>query len=152
MRRLAALGFAALVVVGACGGGGDGDGDHALFCQRLDRLTRNDPFLAFGETASPDDMKVAFAALIERANDLVDVASPEARPAARDYAEAAEALDALLADAGYAPTDLDVRAYRDEQVAYAEAAQRLARYLPADAEEPLASDESNGLCSPTRRP
>jgi hypothetical protein len=135
VRRLAVLGALALlvsVVLAACGGGGNDEGDRALFCERLDRLTRNDPFLAFGDQASADDIQVAFSALVERADELLDVAPPEARGAARDYTEAARALDALLADADYAPTGVDTRAYRDEQVAYTEAAQRLERYLNAE--------------------
>jgi hypothetical protein len=115
----------------ACGGG-SGDGDQALFCERLDRLTRNDPFQAFGDRASAADIEVAFGALVDRADELVDVAPPEARPAARDYADAAHALDSLLAGTGYEPTGVDTRAYRNEQVAYTEAAQRLERYLTAE--------------------
>lgn len=132
MRRLARLGVAGLLVVAACGARDAGNGDQALFCERLDRLTRNDPFLAFGDTASADDIEVAFGALMERADELLDVAPPEARAAARDYAEAAEALDALLASAAYLPTGVDTRAYRNQQVAYVEAAQRLERYLTAE--------------------
>jgi hypothetical protein len=115
----------------ACGGG-SGDGDQTLFCERLDRLTRNDPFHAFGDRASAADIEVAFGALVDRADELVDVAPPEARPAARDYADAAHALDSLLAGTGYEPTGVDTRAYRNEQVAYTEAAQRLERYLTAE--------------------
>ena len=133
MRRLAVL-FTVIVLTGAtaCGGDGSGDGDQALFCERLDRLTRNDPFQAFGDRASASDIEVAFGALVARADELVDVAPPEARPAARDYAEAARALDSLLAGTGYEPTGVDTRAYRNEQVAYTEAAQRLQRYLNAE--------------------
>jgi hypothetical protein len=131
MRRVAMLGVAIAVALAACADG-DGDGDQARFCERLDRLTRNDPFLAFGDTASPADIEVAFEALVERADELVDVAPREARPAARDYAAASEALDSLLAGAAYDPVDVDTSAYRDQQVAYAEAAQRLERYLTAE--------------------
>jgi hypothetical protein len=134
VRRLTVLGAIALlatVLLTACGGDDGGDGDQVLFCQRLDRLTRNDPFLAFGDAASPDDIEVAFQALVERADELVDAAPPEPRGAARDYADAAKALKALLADGGYAPGRVDARAYRDQQVAYAAAAERLERYLSA---------------------
>lgn len=133
MRRLAGLGVAALMVLGtACSAGHDDEGDQPLFCQRLDRLTRNDPFLGFGDVASADDIEVAFAALTRRADELVDVAPPEARAAARDYAEAAAGLDALLTQADYDPSQVDVRAYRNEQVSYAQAADRLERYLKAE--------------------
>jgi hypothetical protein len=134
-RQLAALVGATLLasaaLLGACGDGGSA-GDPARFCERLDRLTRNDPFLAFGETADAGDIEVAFGALVDRAGELLDVAPPEARGAAQDYADAVEALDSLLAGAAYSPTEVDARAYRNEQVAYAEAAQRLERYLDAE--------------------
>jgi hypothetical protein len=135
VRRLTVLGAIVVllgtVVLTACGGGSD-EGDKALFCERLDRLTNNDPFLAFGDQASADEIELAFSALIDRAGELVEVAPPEPRGAARDYAEAAAALDDLLAAAGYAPTGVDERAYRDQQTAYVEAAQRLERYLTAE--------------------
>jgi len=132
VRRLAALAAVALAALPACGGRQHASGDKALFCARLDRLTRNDPFLGFGDTASADDIEVAFGALVDRSDELVDVAPPEARPAARDYADAAKALNALLADASYLPKGVDTRAYRDEQIAYVEASQRLERYLRAE--------------------
>lgn len=133
VRRLAVL-FSVTVLIGAaaCGDDGSGDGDQALFCERLDRLTRNDPFQGFGERASAADIEVAFGALVARADELVEVAPPEVRPAARDYAEAAHALDSLLAGTAYEPTGVDTRTYRNEQVAYTEAAQRLQRYLTAE--------------------
>jgi hypothetical protein len=131
MRRLGALVLAAAVVVG-CSGDGPGDGDPARFCQRLDRLAGNDPFLAFGDSASPDDIEAAFTALIDRADALVAVAPPAARGAATDYAEAATALDSLLAGAAYVGSDVDAAAYGRQQAAYAEAAQRLERYLEAE--------------------
>ncbi len=131
MRRLAALLLVA-AVVGGCGSDDEGDGDAALFCQRLERLTANDPFRAFGDTATAADVEAAFAALLERAGALVEVAPPDARPAARDYSEAAAALDSLLAGAAYAGPDVDARAYREQQVAYADAARRLERYLESE--------------------
>ena len=134
MRRVWVVCLAAALA--ACGGGGsgggDGDGDQAAFCDRLDRLTRNDPFLVFGDAATADEIEVAFEALVERAAELLDVAPPEARAAARDYAESAEALDALLAAAGYDGAAVDARAYREQQVTYAEAAARLERYLTSE--------------------
>jgi hypothetical protein len=136
MRRLSAL---ALVVIlsaagglAGCGGDGSGEGDQAQFCERLDRLTGNDPFQAFGDTASPADIEAAFQALTARAGELVDVAPEAARGAAHDYADAAEALDGLLDDAGYVGADVDVAAYQEQQRAYVEAARRLERYLSSE--------------------
>jgi hypothetical protein len=131
MRRLGALVLAAAALAG-CGDGGPGDGDPARFCERLDRLTGNDPFLAFGDTASPDDIEAAFSALIDRADALVEVAPPAARAAATDYAEAATELDSLLAGAAYSGSEVDAAAYGRQQGAYAEAARRLERYLEAE--------------------
>jgi hypothetical protein len=135
MRRRAVLGLTLLLLAtavgGACGGG-SGDGDPAAFCERLDRLTRNDPFQAFGDSASPEDIEAAFTALVARADDLVDVAPPAARAAAREYADAAAELDSLLAGAGYVGTQVDAEAYREQQVAYVAAGQRLERYLEAE--------------------
>lgn len=136
MRRLVVLALGVLLPVvatlAACGDGGPGDGDATRFCERLDRLTSNDPFLAFGDTASADDIEAAFGALIDRAEELLDVAPPAARAASSDYSDAARALDALLADAGYVGADLDAAAYRRQQTDYAEAAQRLERYLEGE--------------------
>lgn len=136
MRRLSVLVAIAVLtgtgLVTGCGNGNCHKGNQAQFCERLDRLTRNDPFLAFGDAASADDIELAFDALTERADELVDLAPPEARGAARDYAGAAKVLDQLLADAGYVPAGVDTRAYQDQQVTYVEAAQRLERYLTAE--------------------
>jgi hypothetical protein len=128
MRRLAIL---VVIVLAACGSGSD-DGDQARYCERLDRLTGNDPFLAFGDTATAAEIEEAFGALVDRAEALVDVAPPDVRAATRDYADAAAALDGLLADAGYDGADVDATAYRKEQTAYVEAAQRLERYLESE--------------------
>lgn len=128
MRRLAALSFAVALLAG-CGDDGPGDGDAARFCERLDRLASNDPFAAFGDTASAQDIERAFAALVERADELLDVAPPDVRAAAGEYADAARALDAMLADAGYLPDVADPGAYREQQTAYTEVAARLERYL-----------------------
>jgi hypothetical protein len=130
MRRMVALVLLS-ALLGGCGDGGAGDGDAARFCLRLDRLMANDPFRAFGDTATPAEVETAFAALLERADGLVEVAPADARPAAQDYLEAATALDSLLAGAAYVGADVDVPAYQDEQVAYADAARRLERYLEA---------------------
>ena len=118
-----------LVVLAACGGGGDDDGDEATFCTRLDRLTDNDPFRAFGATATAAEIEQAFTALVERADELVDVAPPEARGAADDFATSAAAMRDVLAEAGFDGATVDTRAYRDAQLTYAEASTRLLRYL-----------------------
>jgi len=130
MRRIGTLAVA--LILGACGGNDDDDGDAAAFCDRLDRLTENDPFLAFGDTATADEIEQAFGALVDRAQELVDVAPPEARAAARDYAESAGAVDALMAGAGYDGTAVDARAYRTQQLAYADASRLLLRYLESE--------------------
>jgi hypothetical protein len=130
-RPLAAALLVALSVA-ACGGDGDPDADRAEFCEQLDRLTRNDPFRAFGETASSADIEVAFGALVERSAELLELAPAEARGAAREYATSAEALHRLLAEVDFDGARVDARAYRAEQVTYAEAARRLERYLTAE--------------------
>ena len=132
MRVVAVLGVALLL----CGCHDEPKADQDLFCARLGRLTENDPFLAFGDTATPTEIAQAFRALVERANELADVAPEAARPAARTYAEATTAMDDLMADAGYDGARLDARAYRDEQVTYSEAAERLLNYLDAECPEP----------------
>jgi hypothetical protein len=106
--------------------------DPELFCDRLGRLTENDPFLAFGDTATPSEIAEAFEALVERADELLDAAPEEVRPAAEDYADAVAEMDELMADAGYDGARLDARAYRDEQEAYTEAGDRLLRYLESE--------------------
>lgn len=128
MRVLAVLVVALLV--SACGD--DEHADPELFCERLGRLTENDPFLAFGDTATPSEIAEAFDALVERADELAEVAPDEIRPAAEDYAEATTAMDELMADAAYDGARLDNRAYRDQQEAYAEASDRLLNHLEAE--------------------
>ena len=129
MRRLAILGVVALLA--ACGDDG-APADQAAFCDRLGRLTENDPFLAFGDTATPAEIEEGFAALVVRADELVDVAPEEVRPAAETYAGSARAMDELMADAGYVGGRVDARAYRNEQERYTEAADRLLRYLESE--------------------
>ena len=110
----------------------DGGGDQAAFCERLGRLTENDPFVAFGSTATEAEVQAAFEALRARAEELDEVApSAAASPAAADYLDAVVRLDGLLAEAGYGP-DVDVRAYREAQTAYVEASVRLERYLTTE--------------------
>lgn len=131
--RIAGAALAAAVAalgLAACGDDG-GDGDQALFCERLERLTENDPFVAFGARATEAEMETAFAALRARADELDEVAPPSARSAAAAYRDAVERLDELLAEAGYGP-DVDVRAYREAQTTYVEASVRLERYLTAE--------------------
>lgn len=122
---------AVLLALSACGDDGP-SADPEVFCQRLDHLATNDPFLAFGAAASPEEIEQGFEALVLRADELVDVAPDEVRPAAQTYRDAAAAMDELMAAAGYAPTRLDARAYRDEEVAYTEAADRLLRHLETE--------------------
>lgn len=118
-------------MLGACGDD-DSDGDPAAFCSHLDRLSRNDPFQALGDEASAADIETAFGALVDRAEELLELAPPEARAAARDFAESAAALAGLLEEAGYDGTDVDARAYREQQVTYTEAATRLERHLESE--------------------
>ena len=129
MRRLGIL-VATLLLV-ACGGDGD-EADPALFCQRLDRLTENDPFLAFGDSATAAEIEEGFRALVARADELVDVAPEDARSAARAFAEGATTMQDVLDEAGFDPSALDTRAYRDAQLTYAEASDRLLRYLESE--------------------
>jgi len=132
MPRLAALVVTALAALGTAACGDDGSSaDPDAFCERLDRLTQNDPFAALGPAATEAEMEAAFAALRQRAGELVDVAPDDVRAVAADYRDAVERLDALLADAGYGP-DVDVRAYRAAQTDYVQAATRLERYLEAE--------------------
>src|SRR3546814_15665107 len=71
------------------GDGADAAGDPELFCDRLDRLVRNDPFLAFGERATNDEIAMAFLALVQRTNDLSAVPPPA--PPAQEPQSAASA-------------------------------------------------------------
>jgi hypothetical protein len=132
MRRLWVPVLAALLLSACSDDDSDAGTDDTEFCQLLDRLTRNDPFLVFGDRASPADIQVAFEALVERADELLDAAPEESRAAARDYAESADALDSLLAGAAYDGTNVDINAYREQQTTYAAAAERLERYLESE--------------------
>jgi hypothetical protein len=130
-RRLALLLLPAaipLLATAACGDDA-GSADATAFCQHLERLTENDPFAAFGDRADDEQIEEAFHALVARSEELVDLAPDEERPTARDYADAARGLDEIMAAAGYDGARLDARAYRDQQVRYADAAARLERYL-----------------------
>jgi hypothetical protein len=111
------------------GCGDDAPADERAFCTRLERLADNDPFTVFGERATATEIESAFQALVARAEELVDGAPDDVRGAARDYADAAESLDDLMAAAAYQGDQVDARAYREEQVRYTEAATRLERYL-----------------------
>lgn len=126
--------LAAVLVLGLLGGAcSDGpSADERAFCERLGRLTQDDPFAAFGPRATSADVREAFSALVERAGDLADVAPEVIRGPARDYAEAAEALDDLLAAADYDGDRVDLREYREQQVAYTKAAATLERHLAAE--------------------
>lgn len=132
MRRLlASLLVGAAAVTAACGDD-DPTPDAAAFCERLDRLAANDPFAAFGDAATSEEVAAAFAALVARAAELVDVAPDEARPAARAYADAVARLEELLRRAGYDGSRVDTRAYREQEVRYREAARLLERHLDAE--------------------
>jgi hypothetical protein len=125
--------LSAALALAACGDDGPSDAERAAaFCTRLERLTENDPFAAFGDRATSAEIQLAFEALVTRAGELVDTAPDDARAAARDYADAAEALDSILAGAAYDGTAVDQRAYRDEQTRYLQAAARLERYLDTE--------------------
>jgi hypothetical protein len=133
VRRPLAIVCSAVLVLAACGDDGPSDAQRAAtFCTRLERLTENDPFAAFGDRATPSEVQAAFEALVERAHELVDRAPDEAKAATRDYADAAEALDSILAGAAYDGARADQRAYRDEQTRYVQAAARLERYLESE--------------------
>src|SRR3546814_15767841 len=58
------------------GDGADAAGDPELFCDRLDRLVRNDPFPAFGERATNDEIAMAFDDPVQRADQPVEVGLP----------------------------------------------------------------------------
>lgn len=129
MRRAAAwLPVLLLPPLLACGGGDDG-GDVAAFCDRLDRLSSNDPFAALGSSATGAEVRIAFQALVERAGELVEVAPPEPRPAAERYEDTTVELESLLAGAGYDGARVDTAAYRQAQLDYADAADDLLRYF-----------------------
>ena len=133
MRRLRVLLVAvALVPVGCGDDGPDDDERAAAFCTRLERLTENDPFAAFGDRATAAEVETAFQALVDRARELVDTAPEEAEANAREYADAAEGLDSILAGAAYEGGQVDQRAYREEQTKYVQAATRLERYLASE--------------------
>jgi hypothetical protein len=129
VRRLAILGVVALLA--GCGDDGP-EPDQAAFCERLGRLTENDPFLAFGDTATPAEIEEGFEALVTRADELLEVAPEDVRPATRRYRDAAVAMDELMAEAGYDGARLDARDYREEEVTYTEAADLLLRYLEVE--------------------
>jgi hypothetical protein len=127
----AGLSLALVAGLGACGND-DGGADPVAFCDRLDRLTRNDPFDAFGAEAGPEEIRAGFAALRDRSRELVALAPEAVRPTAREYAQAVAAMDSLMAGAGYDGANLDVAAYRAEQQRYTEASRLLLRHLESE--------------------
>ncbi len=129
MWRLGIL--TAALLLAACGGDGE-RADPAAFCERLDRLTENDPFRTFGDTATSAEIEQGFRALVERADELLEVAPDEARGAARDFADSAGTMEAVMEAAAFDPEALDQRAYRDAQLSYNEASDRLLRYLDTE--------------------
>ena len=94
--------------------------------------TDNDPFAAFGDRATEAQIEQAFSALVERAEEILELAPDDARPTAREFRESAQELRDLLDDAGGDPAEVDTRAYRDQQVRYSEAAGLLERYLESE--------------------
>ena len=133
MRRLVPLVLVVALVLAGCGDDGPSDDERAAtFCSRLERLTENDPFAAFGDRATAAQVETAFRALVDRARELVDTAPEEAEANAREYADAAEGLDSILAGAAYDGSQVDQRAYREEQTEYLQAATRLERYLESE--------------------
>jgi hypothetical protein len=132
-RRTASLLLAIVLAVGVGACGDDGGGaDPVAFCDRLDRLARNDPFDAFGAEAGAEEIRAGFTALRQRAVELVPLAPEAVRPTAHEYADAVTAMDSLMAGAGYDGAALDIEAYRIEQQRYAEASRLLLRHLDAE--------------------
>jgi hypothetical protein len=132
VRRLWTVVGAALLLVTACSSGGPTQKTQArVFCSRLERLSTNDPFRAFGDRATAKEIEAAFTALVARSKELADAAPDEVRPTARDYAKAARTLDSLMAGAAYNGAAVDARAYRAAQNDYTAAAASLENYLSA---------------------
>jgi hypothetical protein len=127
------LGTIGLIVLATTGGGDDEpSADRGAFCERLDRLTSNDPFAAFGERATAAEIAQAFDALVARTEELVDLAPDDVRGAARDAADSATRLRDLLAAADGDASEVDPLAYRAAQDRYTEAGDRLERYLTSE--------------------
>jgi hypothetical protein len=136
VRRLWGIaGAVALLAVAACSHGGASTTGATTICDRLDRLTQNDPFRAFGARATPKEIQAAFTAVVARAKDLVAGAPADIRPDAQAYANAATRLDSLMAGAGYDGAAVDAVAYRDAQNAYYTAADSLIRYYTTQCPE-----------------
>jgi hypothetical protein len=108
--------------------GGDSAGDLTAFCAQVDGLSTNDPFASFGDTASPEEMKVAFGALVERADELAAPAPADIAGAATRYSRATRQLDRLLARAGYDGRRVEVLAYGNAQADYDEAKAQIERF------------------------
>jgi hypothetical protein len=133
MRRLLATAAAVLLLGAACSSGGSSDAEErSTFCARLERLTQNDPFQAFGDRATSAEIREAFTALVTRTRELAASAPDDVRATARAYAASARKLDSLMAAAAYDGAALDARAYRDAQTDYATQAGSLERYLTAE--------------------
>ena len=120
---------AAIALVLATGCGGSSHADAKVFCQRLERLSENDPFRAFGARATTTEIETAFDALQTSASGLAAVAPDDARSAARAYADSVDRMRSLLQGAAFDGSQVDQRAYRDAQVDYFAASTRLERYL-----------------------
>jgi hypothetical protein len=128
MRGTVCLLLIASALIGFGCSDDEGDGDLQAFCTQVDRLSTNDPFAAFGDTAKPEEMRVAFSALVERADDLAAPAPPAIAGAAGRYATATHDLDRLLAAAGYDGRNVDVLAYQNAQADYDEAKAQIEKF------------------------
>ena len=90
----------------------------------MSALIDDDPFQALPDRATPADVRRAFDTLRDRAADIAQAATGEARPVARAWSESVAALDELLAGSNYdAPRD--VVAYTQRRDRYEDLSRRL---------------------------
>lgn len=131
MRRafssVLALAALCLVVVG-CGGGESRD--LATYCDRYRDLADNNPFVAL-DVASPGEIETAVHDLSEAVRSIEAVAPDGLDRLAANYAEATDAVRALLDAAHYDPRNLDTGAYRRATISYDAAATALSNETEA---------------------